>query len=138
MEFLTGLSCTKSSGGSLNTHHTRSLLLNELLSEIYQKASYSPQPHKGNANKVLHKNFPLALFGEEKKNPNIKGIKITPLSKPSSFIEAVRCSNNILSTWSLPQRLTRGETQQTSWGFSGAWPCHAANREIPVGNKSYR
>lgn len=120
-------------------HHTRILLLNELLSEIYQRASYSPQPHKGNANKVLYKNFPLALFGEEKKNPNIKGFKIIPLSKPSSFLEAVRCSNSILSTWSLPQRLARGETWQTSWrGFNGTWPCHAANREIPGGNRNYR
>lgn len=66
MELLPGLSCTKSSAGSLNMHHTRILLLNELLSEIYQRASYLPQPHKGNANKVLYKNFPLALFGEEK------------------------------------------------------------------------
>lgn len=68
MEFLSGLSCTKSSAGSLNMYHTRIILLNELLSEIYQRASYSPQPHKGNANKVLYKNFPLALFGEGKKS----------------------------------------------------------------------
>lgn len=74
-EFLPGLSCTKSSAGSLNMHHTRSLLLNELLSEIYQRASYSPQPHKGNANKVLYKNFPLGLFGEEKKKSKHKRVQ---------------------------------------------------------------
>lgn len=96
MELLPSLSRTKSSAGSLNTYHTRSLLLNELLSEIYQRASYLQQLHKRNANKVLYKIFPLGLF--KKKNPNIKRCKMIPLSKLSSFIEAIRCSDSILHT----------------------------------------
>lgn len=66
MELLPGLSRTKSSAGSLNTYHTRSLLLNELLSEIYQRASYLQQLHKRNANKVLYKIFPLGLLKKKK------------------------------------------------------------------------
>jgi len=85
MELLPGLSCTKSSAGSLNTYHTRSLLLNELLSEIYQRASYLQQPHKGNANKALHKIFPLDLFRKKKKKTNIKRCKTIPVSKLSYF-----------------------------------------------------
>lgn len=68
-EFLPGLSCTKSLAGSLNMHHTRSLLLNELLSEIYQRASYSPQPHKGNANiKYYIKTSHWLFLGKKKKS----------------------------------------------------------------------
>lgn len=119
MELLPGLSCTKSSAGSLNTYHTRSLLLNESLLEIYQRASYLQQPHKGNANKVLYKIFPPGLFRKKKKNPNIKRFKMIPLSKLSSFIEAMRCSDSIFRAsmeWSSPQRLTR--CYQTFWGVS--------------------
>lgn len=112
MEFLPGLSCTKSSTGSLNMHHTRFFYLMNRSQKYIKELPTCHSLTRGMQIKHYIKTSHWLFLGKKKKNPNIKEFKIIPLSKPSSFIEAVRCSNNTLSTWSLPQRLTCGEAWQ--------------------------